>query len=360
MMRVLRAFAANITNRSLTSSSSPQKYLPIKSCEKDPSCECPVVAQKVESYVTKSKLTPEEVLDLHKEGQQCTKVQSLKNQWSSYNLTIETEQPKCKLYETLKHALPLIASSEHIKTENGALTISSSTDLSAFISEEGKVNLAGEGGGIVGKRGYWESVLPSLEDFKTNKQLKVISIGGAVGFDAEKTAEIFTQEGFSVTKPVVVDPNGLASYLASLRGTVDHHPVTSQTYFSKAFSRTESEVCVFHLGTTLNVLPEEIAVNILEGLGENSSSHDIVSLLLVDEVQFTTGREPKKYLEVSSEVNDQGFAKVAFKETGKHYKTVIKDPAKFEQFMDSLGFSGRLETRKSGGVNFLCYKGSKR
>jgi hypothetical protein len=184
MIRAIKTFTSSVVGRTFTSTaftSTAAKYLPIKSIEEGPPCDCSIAVKKVKLYMLKPGiLTQEEIADLQKEGRVCEKVKGLKTKWSSYNLTVRTDEVECQLYKVLKEGLPMVEPSEHIKGDE-ELGIGSATDLSAFIAEKGKVNLAGEGGGIVGKRGYWEPILPALEQSCKDKQLKIISVGGAVG-----------------------------------------------------------------------------------------------------------------------------------------------------------------------------------
>lgn len=148
MIRGVKLFTNSATNRLFTSTAA--RYLPIKSIEDGPACDCSITASKVKSYVLNPDHPAQEKIEhLYEEGQSCQKVKELKTKWSSYNLTVRTAEVECQLYKVLKESLPLVESSEHVKGD-GPLDIGSMTDLSAFTAEEGKVNLAGEGGGVVG------------------------------------------------------------------------------------------------------------------------------------------------------------------------------------------------------------------
>lgn len=191
----------------------------------------------------------------------------------------------------------------------------------------------------------------------------MISIGGGIGDDGKAIETVFKSRGLRVPKCRVIDPNFLAAWLASEQG-IDFYAATAQEYFSQFFTREGDGRCVFHLGTLLNVVPEHIALDILQLVTKNMVENDILSVVMVDEKQFTI-LEKKQQIKRKEFNNPAGLTRYVYTDSELLYKTVISDRLKFLNFCNHLGLKtiDFTETKEYGKtivqVTFIVFKGIK-
>ncbi len=311
------------------------------------SCHCLVSAEKINQFFERN-----EIRFLRMESNNCRIVQNYKRDWSSYSVSFRGTSG-CKIVEEMKEAIPLKLQAQPniLKIAQNSITLQEA-DLNAFALRAGEVTLAGEGGHLVGKKEYWASVLAQLEKRKEQPVL-ITSIGGGVGYDAIAIKTIFEREGFDVLNPLIIDPNLLCAYL-SQELEVRYYAMKTEEFFAEFFIRSEYCTQIFHLGTVLNVITENAAVELLTVVASHMSSNDVISLVIVDEKQIMGGNFLKKEI-----VNSAGLVRFTELKTNRHYKTVIGDQFRFLRFMKSLGLEGRLIALRGGGVAFLAYKAMK-
>jgi len=284
----------------------------------------------------------------------CKVKKNYERTWEPYQVEREANasQPSCKSFEVIRDALPnALLNQAHVKEVDAETSALFESNLYILSSKPGEITLAGEGGRHVGRKEYWKPIFERLEAYK-HLPVHVLSIGGGIGFDAQAISNVFRRENFKVPQMTVVDPNQLAAFLAE---EVEYNVMISQRFFERHFIKRAGTLYVFHLGTTLNVVLENQAVDILQKIAEKMGPKDVLSIVMVDKKQFERG----KALAFDSETNE-GFSKVINKKTGKHYKTVITSPIKFINFMSKLGLAGELveitEKNIPLEVAFVAYK----
>lgn len=318
----------------------------------DPACACVISQKKIEKC-----LMDRQIDSFQLEMRECHVSKNFHNKWDQYQVEVDKEAgvSHCKAFKVLRTHLPpaLLEQSNVKKLDPDSLLVES--HLSVLSSEPGKVTLAGEGGRHVGRKEYWGPILDRLKMYK-NKPVYILSIGGGIGYESLAILNVFKKDGFLVQKPVIVDPNQLASFLCEEE--VDYYVTTSQRFFKDFFIKEDGSLYIIHLGTTLNVVQENDAVQILEQIVDKMEQKDALSILMVDKKQFRDGR----FLTFGVE-NKQGLSKVIYETTGKHYKTVITDENKFINYMASLGLRGELLKISEKGVAlnvaFVAFKALK-
>lgn len=323
------------------------------SSDKYPPCTCRLSIDTIQTCLTEGNRNT-----LGLEMANCHKAMRYKRDWETYRVELagRSEAISCKATQVFSDSLYMaLLKKENIKAIDTKSFLLES-HLSILSSEPGEITLAGEGRRLVGRKNYWETILSHLRKYK-HLPTCILSIGGAQGYDALAIAGVLKSEGFTVRKPLVIDPNRLAAFLAE--DEIDYYVMTSQRFFDKHFVRQEGVLYIIHLGTTLNVVKEEVVVQILTQISKKMTSNDVLSLIVVSKNQFNR----RNYLRFGEE-NEQGISKVIYLKTGQHYKTVITNSEKFIQFMQSLELEGDIvdvvEKGKIITVAFVVYKAIKK
>jgi len=319
-----------------------------------PKCNCAIVSKKVDALI---KSGNREELKKHVLGN-CQIAKNFKTEWRSYSP--ETDQTAvCEAAFVFRGTLPIqVLKQSNVKhIDKKAFGI----DMSALVMEKDVVNLAGEGGAITKTQTYWQ---PVFDAFKNDSKVpfNIVSVGGGVGNDARASAEIFKKNEFKVDACHIVDPNVLAAWLAHDQdGT--YFVTMAQQYFSQ-FKRNEESRYVFHLGTLLNVVSEDSAVQILQDLAKNMKENDVLSILIVDKGQFEVVAKRNEVKRVDNN-NIAGLVKYVHTNSNARYKTAIGDEQKFIQFCEGMGLkkiafeTETVNCEKVGKATFIASKAIK-
>jgi hypothetical protein len=318
-----------------------------------PLCDCEISVDGVQECIKQRK-----ILDLKIQMKSCISSEKFQVKWDSYHVgsAPRSGSTVCKARDVFENTLSIeLLNKKNVKLMDPRSGFFES-HLSVFSSVAGEINLSGEGGKVVGRKEYWDSILAHLQRHK-HLSVCVLSVGGALGYDALAIAEVLKRDGFNVQKPIIIDPNLLAAFLSN--DDVDYYATTSQLFFENHFSRQGGVLYVIHLGTTLNVVNENDVVQILQQIAQKIDSTDALSLIMVDKKQFL----PVKHLSFGAE-NEQGISRIVYVKTNQHYKTVITDKDKFLRFMSGLDLVGDIieivEKGKSLSVAFVAYKAIKK
>lgn len=312
-------------------------------------CDCKIDPVKIRECLTGGKKE-----DFKFKMGDCKVKQDYGKSWAPYQVErgANPNKPSCKAFKIVQDALPgALLDQVHIKEVDGETSALFESNLYILSSKPGEVTLAGEGGRHVGRKEYWKPILERLAAYK-HLPIHILSVGGGIGFDVHAISKVFREDDFKIQKMTVVDPNQLAAFLSE---EVEYYVMISQRFFERHFNKQDGTLYIFHLGTTLNVVLENQAVQILQQIAEKMKPQDVLSLIMVDKKQFEKGTA----LAFGPET-EEGFSKVINKKTGKHYKTVITNPVKFINFMSKLGLSGELveitEENVPLEVAFVAYK----
>lgn len=327
--------------------------------EKKSECQCNISIEDLEAHTLYEKFG-----EVRKEVAKCKKVEAYKKNWSVYVVPLEETKAKtsCKTLATFHRILPtLLRSSAHIHSiDEKVFQAVGESVLYALAAKKEEVTLAGEGGEIVRKREYWDEIFEKLFENK-HRPLSIFSIGGGVGYDAWAIVGLFKKEGFNIQPPNIVDPNGVAGYFSkevAQERIYQYYVQYIQDYFEKNYKRNLDDLHLFHIGTTLNILPEQVAVDVLKITAKNMRPKDILSVLLVDEEQF--GKvEKEKIVKRNKEINAQGLSRFFYQISKEPYKTVISDRELFKAFMSEIGLEGHFTQYDEGQVKFIAYKSIK-
>lgn len=298
--------------------------------------------------ITKCVVT-EDFTTLRRLSERCSIVSRLRKVWQSYEVPGHSTRIDCQLFHELSNTVTPAIIRRKIPFEKPS-TIEQ-TMLSVFVAKQENVTLAGEGGAIVGNPEYWEFAKNQLSSRKIN----VVSIGGAIGYDAIAINRVFRETTIATESPQVVDPNLFAAFFSLEHKLTNHYAMTAQSFFSRYFERRQG-VYLYHIGTTLNVVQEKIAMEILINISRTMQIGDIISIIMVDEAMFQ-GNE----FAIGEVDKHSGLSKVYYKSI--HYKTVIKDRELFNKFMLKLKLNGTFTESKSPlghhPVLFIAFKSLK-